>query len=81
MVPHLKVFIYIYYMFYLIIIDESIPVRLYLQAYKNISPTYVNVNNKFSVSYFLNLILVDFEERKYFKQFEIKLFRLDKYNK
>lgn len=68
-------------MFYLIIIDESIPVRLYLQAYKNISPTYVNVNNKFSVSYFLNLILVDFEERKYFKQFEIKLFRLDKYNK
>ena len=62
----------------LFLIDESIPIRLFLQAYKNITPTYYNVNNKFSVIYFLNLVLVDVEDRKYFKQFEIKLFRLDK---
>ncbi len=62
----------------LFFLDESIPIRLFLQAYKNITPTYSNVNNKFSVIYILNLVLVDVEDRKYFKQFEIKLFRLDK---
>ena len=33
-----------------------------------LSPSYANVFNKFSVRYFLNLVLVDEEDRRYFKQ-------------
>lgn len=53
---------------------ESIPVRLFLSPY-NLTPTYKNVNNKFSVKYFLNLVLVDEWDRRYFKQQEITLYR------
>ncbi|TMW61688.1 hypothetical protein Poli38472_010751 [Pythium oligandrum] len=53
---------------------ESIPVRLYLAPYA-LTPTYRNVQNQFSVKYFLNLVLVDEEERRYFKQQEITLWR------
>ena len=41
--------------------------RLYLSPYDT-TPTYRNVHNKFSVSYMLNLVLVDQEDRRYFKQ-------------
>ena len=34
-----------------------------------------NVNNKFSVKYYLNLVLIDEEDRRYFKQQEIQLWR------
>ncbi|GBF91273.1 vacuolar sorting-associated protein [Raphidocelis subcapitata] len=53
---------------------ESIPIRLYLSPY-DLTPTYASVHNKFSVRYFLNLVLVDEEDRRYFKQQEITLFR------
>ncbi|KAF0695418.1 Aste57867_13767 [Aphanomyces stellatus] len=53
---------------------ESIPVRLFLGGVA-LTPTYRNVNNKFSVKYFLNLVLVDEEDRRYFKQQEITLWR------
>eukprot|EP00741_Cyanophora_paradoxa_P012024 tig00020589_g11619.t1 len=56
---------------------ESIPVRIFLSAFPDLTPTYKNVNNKFSVRYFLNLVLVDEEERRYFKQQEIHLWRKD----
>ena len=49
--------------------------RLYLSPYET-TPTYRNVHNKFSVSYLLNLVLVDEEDRRYFKQQEIVLYRL-----
>lgn len=62
----------------MIFLDESIPIRLFLQAYNNLSSTYINVNNKFSVQYYLTLVLVDYEDRRYFKQLEINLCRLDK---
>ena len=55
---------------------ECIPIRLFLSAY-DLTPTYKNVNNKFSVKYFLNLVLVDEEDRRYFKQQEIHLFRTE----
>ena len=42
-------------------------VRLFLSPY-DLTPTYRNINNKFSVKYFLNLVLVDEEDRRYFKQ-------------
>lgn len=53
---------------------ETVPIRIYLTPY-DLTPTYENVHNKFSVKYFLNLVLVDDEDRRYFKQQEIHLFR------
>lgn len=48
--------------------------RMYLTPY-DLTPTYENVHNKFSIKYFLNLVLVDEEDRRYFKQQEIRLYR------
>ena len=45
---------------------ECIPIRLYLSNY-DLTPTYGGVLNKFSVKYFLQLVLVDEEDRRYFK--------------
>ena len=53
---------------------ESIPIRLFLSPY-DLTPTYRNINNKFSVKYVLNLVLVDEEDRRYFKQQEITIWR------
>ena len=53
---------------------EVLPVRLYLKPLE-LSPTYEQVQNKFSVKYFLNLVLVDSEDRRYFKRHEITLIR------
>jgi vacuolar protein sorting-associated protein 26 len=53
---------------------ESIPIRLFLSGYE-LTPTMRDVNKKFSVRYYLNLVLVDEEERRYFKQQEIILWR------
>jgi len=38
--------------------NEVIPIRLFLKPYE-LTPTYVNINNRFSVKYFLNLVLID----------------------
>jgi vacuolar protein sorting-associated protein 26 len=53
---------------------ESIPVRLFLSPLP-LTPTYTNVEGKFSVRYYLNLVLVDEDDRRYFKQQEITLWR------
>ena len=53
---------------------ECIPIRFYL-ASTDLTPTYPNVNNRFQCRYFLNLVLIDEEERRYFKQQEITLWR------
>ena len=55
---------------------ECVPVRLFLKGIPSeLTPTYRNVNNKFSVKYYLNLVLVDEEDRRYFKQQEIHMWR------
>jgi hypothetical protein len=41
----------------------------------DLTPTYRNIHNKFSLKYYLNLVLVDEEDRRYFKQQEIALWR------
>lgn len=46
---------------------ESIPIRLFLAGY-DLTPTMRDVGKKFSVRYYLNLVLVDEEDRHYFKQ-------------
>jgi len=53
---------------------EAIPVRLFLGGF-DLTPTYKDVHNKFSVSYILNLVLVDEDDRRYFKQREVLLWR------
>ncbi|CAD8184717.1 unnamed protein product [Paramecium pentaurelia] len=53
---------------------EVVPIRLFLSGI-NMSPTLKNVSGKFSVKYILNLILVDEEDRRYFKQQEITIYR------
>lgn len=45
---------------------ECVPIRFYL-ASTELTPTYENVNKRFSVRYFLNLVLIDEEDRRYFK--------------
>lgn len=53
---------------------ELVPVRFYL-ASTDLTPTYENVNNRFSCRYSLNLVLIDEHDRRYFKQQEIFLWR------
>ncbi|CAH1975617.1 unnamed protein product [Acanthoscelides obtectus] len=53
---------------------ESIPIRVFLAGYE-LTPTMRDINKKFSVRYFLNLVLMDTEDRRYFKQQEITLWR------
>ncbi|GKY92635.1 hypothetical protein MPSEU_000233600 [Mayamaea pseudoterrestris] len=58
---------------------EVIPVKLSLRGIPaDLTPTYTAVNNRFSVRYFLNLVLVDEDDRRYFKQQEIILWRKER---
>ena len=57
--------------------NETIPIRFFLKPY-DLTPTLTNINNKFSVQYFINIVLTDVEERKYFKQHEIFFHRIKK---
>lgn len=54
---------------------EVIPIRLFLGGFE-LTPTFREVNKKFSVRYYLNLVLIDEENRRYFKQQEITIFRI-----
>ncbi|PBK59383.1 vacuolar protein sorting-associated protein 26 [Armillaria solidipes] len=45
----------------------TIPIRLFLGGF-NITPTFHDVNKRFSTRYYLNLVLVDEENRRYFTQ-------------
>ncbi|KAK9458805.1 vacuolar protein sorting-associated protein 26-domain-containing protein [Lipomyces oligophaga] len=53
---------------------ETIPIRLFLGGF-DLTPTYRDVNKKFSTRTFLSLVLIDEDARRYFKQSEIILFR------
>ena len=59
---------------------EKIPIRFFLRSY-NLTPTYPNIDNVFFVKYYLNLVIADDEDNRYFKQKEICLFRLYKERK
>jgi vacuolar protein sorting-associated protein 26 len=55
---------------------EEIPVRLSLRGIPaDLTPTYTAVHNRFTVRYLINLVLVDEDDRRYFKQQEIFLWR------
>jgi vacuolar protein sorting-associated protein 26 len=55
--------------------NETVPIRFFLKPYE-LTPTYQNVNNKFSVQYIINLVLFDAKDKRYFKQHEIVLYRI-----
>lgn len=61
--------------------EETIPIRLYLASTDQLGPSYNNINNKFSIQYFLHLVIVDIEDMKYFKNSEIQLYRQAKEGK
>lgn len=50
-----------------VLAGETIPIRLFLGGFE-LTPTFREVNKKFSVRYYLNLVLIDEENRRYFKQ-------------
>lgn len=53
---------------------ESIPIRFFLGGFE-LPPTMNRILKLFSLRYFLNVVLVDAEDRRYFKQHEIILYR------
>jgi hypothetical protein len=53
---------------------EVIPVRVFLAPF-DLTPTFRSVHNTFTVRYYLNLVLIDEDDRRYFKQQEIILWR------
>ncbi|EEP80515.1 vacuolar protein sorting 26 [Uncinocarpus reesii 1704] len=53
---------------------ETIPIRLFLGGF-DLTPTFRDVNKKYSTRYYLSLVLIDEDARRYFKQSEITLFR------
>ena len=60
--------------------NETIPIRFFLKPY-DLTPTLTNINNRFSIQYFINIVLTDVEDRKYFKQHEIFFHRIQKVKK
>lgn len=54
-------------------LGETIPIRLFLGGF-DLTPTFREVNKKFSTRYYLNLVLIDEENRRYFKQQVSRLF-------
>lgn len=55
------------YVAYFYFEGETIPIRLFLGGF-DLTPTFRDVNKKFSTRYYLNLVLIDEENRRYFKQ-------------
>ncbi|KAI9816395.1 MAG: Vacuolar protein sorting-associated protein 26 [Thelocarpon impressellum] len=53
---------------------ETIPIRLFLGGH-DLTPTFREVNKKYSARYYLSLVLIDEDARRYFKQSEIVLYR------
>ena len=54
---------------------EVVPIRFYLASAQGLTPTYKSINNRVSTKYFLHLVLLDEQDRRYFKQQEIELWR------
>eukprot|EP00996_Jenningsia_fusiforme_P001787 NODE_2647_length_1150_cov_102.749319_g2425_i0.p1 GENE.NODE_2647_length_1150_cov_102.749319_g2425_i0~~NODE_2647_length_1150_cov_102.749319_g2425_i0.p1 ORF type:complete len:320 (+),score=52.50 NODE_2647_length_1150_cov_102.749319_g2425_i0:51-1010(+) len=57
------------------IAGELVPIRLYLKSIPRLTPTYDLINNTFSVKYYMNLVLIAGDGKRYFKQQEIVVYR------
>lgn len=58
-----------------LLIGEVVPVRIFLNACPDAGPTMNVVAQLFSIRYFLNLVVIDWDNRRYFKQQEVILTR------
>ena len=54
---------------------EKIPIRFFLKSY-NLTPSYFDIEGIFGVKYFLNLIVIDCYNNRYYKSAEINLYRI-----
>lgn len=57
------------------VVGEVVPIRLFLSSIEGLTPTQRNVNNTFSCTYFLSIMIHDEEGRKFFKQHEFEVWR------
>lgn len=55
--------------------NEVVPVRMFINSYETLSPTYRDVNNMVSVKYYLKFVVVSEDDKSFFKQQEISLWR------
>jgi vacuolar protein sorting-associated protein 26 len=55
---------------------ETIPIRLFLSGV-DIEPTMHQILDKMSVQWYLNIVLTDEDDRRYFKKHEMLLYRVD----
>ncbi len=57
--------------------NETIPIKMFLSPY-SLTPSYPDINSRLQVNYYLNIVLTDLEDRRYFKQHLVEFIRLDK---
>jgi vacuolar protein sorting-associated protein 26 len=53
---------------------ELVPIRMFLNCY-DLSPTYKDINGNVSVKYYLKFVVIDDDDKAFFKQQEIILWR------
>ncbi len=53
---------------------EIVPIRMFINSYE-LSPTYKDINSYVSVRYFLKFVIIDEEDKSFFKQQEIIFWR------
>ena len=53
---------------------EFIPIRMYMKGIP-LAPSYKIIHNRLGVKYWINLVLLDEEDRRYFKQTEVTIYR------
>lgn len=54
--------------------DDIVPIRMFLNCYE-LSPTYRDINNIMSIKYYLKFVIIDDDDKAFFKQQEIFLWR------
>lgn len=54
---------------------ELAPIRMFINSFETLSPTYRELNNTVSVKYYLKFVVIDDEDRSFYKQQEITLWR------
>lgn len=57
------------------LLNESVPIRLYLSSIEGLTPTQKSIANKFSCQYLLNIMVHDDEGKRYFKSHQVEIFR------
>ena len=54
---------------------EIVPIRMFISSFENLTPTYREINNMVSVKYFLKFVVINEDDKSFFKQQEITLWR------